>query len=293
MPKAFRSSGANTVFQAPFHAFRQTTANHTPRECRTRRAESALSCGTKGTKTSRSRRAYKFLRPARKRFPCAAFHAQKRRSCARTHRFPGTPRRAVLKRADCRAGKMSVQADRHSPLLCGSRAAIKHCVCGQIHPKSSVNRHPRTAAAPASGTAQRTPGLSARADAISFRAACCKAVKIPAFSKSALPFGKTPFAAQLSVHCRTHQEQAAAHRGAPPGAKAPSVFPAAAHRAPLFRYVSLLSTRLKANYPPVSSPAPFTRPICPKYSRTKPRNKTKKGAHREKSQASASYVISS
>ena len=46
------------------------------------RAESALSCGTKGTKTSRSRQMYKFLRPARKRFPCAAFHAQKRRSCA-------------------------------------------------------------------------------------------------------------------------------------------------------------------------------------------------------------------
>ena len=97
VPKAFRSSGANTVCQAPFHAFRQTTANHTPRGCRTHRVESALSCGTKGTKTSRSRRAYKFLRPARKRFPCAAFHAQKRRSCARTHRFPGTPRRAVLK----------------------------------------------------------------------------------------------------------------------------------------------------------------------------------------------------
>lgn len=50
VPKAFRSSGANTVCQAPFHAFRQTTANHTPRGCRTRRAESALSCGTKGTK---------------------------------------------------------------------------------------------------------------------------------------------------------------------------------------------------------------------------------------------------
>ena len=77
VPKAFRSSGANTVYQAPFHTFRQTTANHTPRGCRTHRAESALSCGTKGTKTSRSRRAYKFLRPARKRFPCAAFHAQK------------------------------------------------------------------------------------------------------------------------------------------------------------------------------------------------------------------------
>ena len=90
--------------------FRQTTANHTPRECRTHRAESALSCGTKGTKTSRSRRAYKFLRPARKR-------SEPRPSSERS------------------TGPAQSSSPQEKAEVCLSAGAVRHyrCFCHRLH----------------------------------------------------------------------------------------------------------------------------------------------------------------